>query len=212
MELYEIMNQFSGKNIDDVELTALSDLEYILEHLPNDVTYTIKRDEDLCMEDYFYDRQEEYFNATEEDYKKIIGECFMNDSRTIVVKIVGIRDDYDSPYYKSDHHVDNFLYEKYEKYKDGTWHNQDYIWLQETAKNKNYPDEKYLRWCLTNQTDMNINSENMFMLGKDGNLYVDVSCGGDYMIYKPMSKATFELIREEAIKNDGEYEVKECKY
>ena len=49
MELYQIMNQFSGKNIDDVELTTLSDLQYILEHLPNDVTYTIKGDEDLCM-------------------------------------------------------------------------------------------------------------------------------------------------------------------
>ena len=206
MELYQIMDQFSNKKIDEVDITALSDLQYILEHLPDDVTYTIKGDENLCIEDYFYDRQKEYFNATEEDYKKIIGECFMNDSRTIAVKVVGIRDDYDSPYYESDHHVDNFLYEKYEKYNDGTWHQQDYIWLQETAYGK-YPDEKYKRWCLTNQTDMNINSEHMFMLGKDGNLYVDTSCGGDYKAYIPISKSTFELIREEAIKNDGEYKV-----
>ena len=114
-------------------------------------------------------------------------------------------DDYDSPYYESDHHVNNFLYEKYEKHNDETWHQQDYIWLQETAKSKKYPDTEYLRWCLSNQTDMNINSEDMFMLGKDGNFYVDTSCGGDYEIYRPISEATFEIIKEEAIRLDGEY-------
>ena len=29
MELYEIMNKFSGKNIDDVDIKDLSDLQYI---------------------------------------------------------------------------------------------------------------------------------------------------------------------------------------
>lgn len=121
------------------------------------------------------------------------------------MKVVGIRDDYDSPYYESDHYVNNFLYEKYEKHNDETWHQQDYIWLQETAKSEKYSDNKYLRWCLSNQTDMNINSEDMFMLGKDGNFYIDTSCGGDYEIYRPMSEATFEIIKEEAIRLDGEY-------
>lgn len=208
MELYQIMKQFSNKKIDDVDITALSDLQYILEHLPNDVIYTIKGDENLSIDDYFYKRQDQYFEATEEDYKKLIGECFINDNQTVAMKVVGIRDDYDNPYYKGDHHVDNFLYEKYEKYNDGTWHQQDYIWLQETAKSKNYPDDKYLQWCLTNQTDMNVNDEHMFMLGKDGNFYIDTSCGGDYEVYRPMSKITFDLIREEAIRNDGEYIVK----
>ena len=59
---------------------------------------------------------------------------------------------------------------------------------------------------------MNINAENMFMLGKDGNFYVDTSCGGDYDIYKPFSKATFELIQEKEIKNDGEYKARDRKY
>lgn len=213
MELHQIMNQFSNKNIDELDITALSDLLYILEHLPNDVTYTIKHDNKLRIDDYFYKRQEQhlhaitskYFDATEEDYKKLIGECFINDKKTSVMKVVGIRDDYDDPYYETDHHVDNFLYEKYEKNGDRTWHQQDYIWLQDTAKNKTYPDYKYRRWCLTNQTDMNINSEHMFMLGKDGNFYIDTSCWGDYEIYRPMNKDAFELIREEAIRRDGEY-------
>lgn len=43
MELYQIMDQFSNKKIDEVDIMALSDLQYILEHLPDDVTYTIKR-------------------------------------------------------------------------------------------------------------------------------------------------------------------------
>ena len=34
MELYQIMDQFSNKNIDEVDITALSDLQYILENLP----------------------------------------------------------------------------------------------------------------------------------------------------------------------------------
>ena len=204
-QLYE----WQDKDLDDIPITELSNLQYILEHLPIGVGYTLKSKlgKFEYIDDYCYQRQDKYFEATEEDYKKLIGECFINDNRTVVMKVVGIRDDYDSPYYECDHHVDNFLYEKYEKYNNGTWHQQDYIWLQETAKSQKYPKDEYLRWCLTNQTDMNINSENMFMLGKDGNFYIDTSCGGDYEIYRPMSKATFELIREEAIKNDGEYKV-----
>ena len=205
MELYQIMDQFSNKNIDEVDITALSDLQYILENLPKDVTYAIKHDNELRIKDYFYNKQEHFFDANEEDYKRLIGKCFINDKKTVAMKVVGIMDDYDSPYYESDHHVNNFLYEKYEKHNDETWHQQDYIWLQETAKSEKYPDNEYLRWCLSNQTDMNINSEDMFMLGKDGNFYVDTSCGGDYEIYRPMSEATFEIIKEEAIRLDGEY-------
>lgn len=97
--------------------------------------------------------------------------------------------------------------EKYIQYRDKTWHCQDYIWLQEGAKGKHARPE-YLR-CLTSQTDMNINSENMFALGKDGNLYVDMTCGGDYDVFRPMSAGTFELIKEEALQNDGDYEIQD---
>lgn len=207
-QLYE----WQHKDLDDIPVTELSNLQYILEHLPIGVGYTLKSKfgEFKYIDDYCYKRQDKYFEATEEDYKSKIGECFINDDKTIVMKVVGIRDDYDSPYYECDHHVDYFLYEKYEKDNDGSWHQQDYIWLQEEAYGK-YADEKedYKRWCLTKQTDMNIGGEHMFMLGKDGNFYIDISCGGDYEIYRPFSKATFELIREEAIKNDGEYEVRD---
>ena len=206
------LREWQYKDIDDIPITELSNLKYILEHLPIGVGYTLKSKHGKFknIDDYFYQMQDKYFEATEEDYKSKIGECFINDDRTIVMKVVGIRDDYDNKYYECDHHVDNFLYEKYYKYNDGSWHTQDYIWLQEAAFGK-YADRDvdYKRWCLTSQTEMNINAEHMFMLGKDGNFYIDTSCGGDYEVYAPCSKATFELIREEAIKNDGEYKVED---
>ena len=211
-----LLNQlykWENKHLDDIPITELSNLKYILEHLPQGIEYTIKSKygDFKYIHDYCYQIQYKYFDATEEDYKSKIGECYINDDKTIVMKVVGIRDDYDNPYYKCDHCVDNFLYEKYFKHNDGSWHIQDYIWLQETAKGKHKyaEDKEYLRWCLTNQTEMNVNAEGMFMLGKDGNFYIDTSCGGDYEVYRPFSKATFELIREEAIKNDGEYQVED---
>lgn len=60
MELYQIMDQFSNKNIDEVDITALSDLQYILENLPNDVTYVIKHNNELRIKDYFYNKQEHF--------------------------------------------------------------------------------------------------------------------------------------------------------
>jgi hypothetical protein len=54
---------------------------------------------------------------------------------------------------------------------------------------------------------MNIASEEMYHLGKDGKLYVDISCGGDYDEFGPLSSVNFELIREEAINNDGYYKI-----
>lgn len=198
------------KHLSELTLNELSDLEYILSHLPLDVEIKIKAEDGKeygkYIGDYVYWRTKQFFSTTKEDYEKIVGKCFSNSDNTIVVKVVSLRDDYDNPYYESSGYMHEFLYEKYEKYKDETWHIQDYIWLQDTAKGK-FANSKYLRWCLTSQTDMNVGSEHMFHLGKDGNLYVDMTCGGDYNIYTPFSSATFELIREEAIKNDGEYEV-----
>lgn len=67
--------------------------------------------------------------------------------------------------------------------------------------------EEYVQWCITPQTDINIASENAFLLGKDGCLYQTVSCGDDYYKFKPLKDSKFEKIRTEAIENDGEYEV-----
>ena len=203
------IGRWDGKHLDEIPITELSDLRFILENMPVDIEIDITAGDMVyeSIEEYIQERTEQFFDVKEEDYKKITGTCFMNADRSVAVKVVGIRDDYDDPYYKTDHHVDNFLFEKFERYSDGSWHIQKYNWLQETAKGE-HPDEKYLKWCLTSETDMNIGSESMFHLGKDSNLYVDITCGGDYDIYKPISSIRFELIKSEALENDGEYKVR----
>ena len=203
------IHAWKGKHLDDLSLNDLSELNYILEQLPVDIDVDIVVGD--CpydsLETYIEERREDFFNVTDEDYKKIVGTCFINGRKNVALKVVGLRDDYDHPYYKSDGHMHEFLYEQYEKYDD-TWHNKDYIWLQETAKGAYAEQNKeYLKWCIDSQTEMNIGSEEMYHLGKDGNLYVDITCGGDYIVFTPMSAATFEVIKAEAIENDGEYKV-----
>lgn len=150
--------------------------------------------------------EDDFFDCDINDYKAIIGKCFRHDD--IVLKVVGIRDDFDNKYYKSGHYESNFLYEQYERYC-GKWHIQEYIWLQEMVYGK-YASERdkneYLRFCITPNTEMNIGREGMYMLGKDGLLYTDDDCSGEcYTCYEEISNEVFEKIRTEAINNDGEY-------
>ena len=48
---------------------------------------------------------------------------------------------------------------------------------------------------------MNIGSENMYHLGKDGNLYTTVDCGDDYFVFTHVSSEEGNRIRELAIKD-----------
>lgn len=152
--------------------------------------------------------EDDFFDCDINDYKAIISKCFRHDN--IVLKVVGIRDDFDNKYYERGHYETEFLYEQYECYSN-EWHIQDYIWLQETAYGK-YASEsdikEYLRFCITPNTEMNIGREGMYMLGKDGLLYVDEDCSGEcYTRYEEIPNEVFEKIRVEAIANDGEYKV-----
>lgn len=153
-------------------------------------------------------RDEDFFDCNIDDYKAIVGKCFRHGD--VVLKILGIRDDFDNRYYKDGHYETEFLYEQYECYS-GEWHIQDYIWLQESVYGK-YASEgdkrEYLRFCFTPNTEMNIGREGMYLLGKDGLLYVDDDCSGEYYTcYEEISNEVFEQIRQEAIDNDGEYKV-----
>lgn len=152
--------------------------------------------------------ENDFFNCDINDYKAIVGKCFTHDG--VVLKVLGIRDDFDNKYYESGHYETEFLYEQYE-YFANEWHIQDYIWLQDIVYGK-YASEndkkEYLRFCFTPNTEMNIGREGMYMLGKDGLLYTDVDCSGEcYTCYKEISNEVFEKIRAEAIANDGEYKV-----
>lgn len=207
-QIWEI--NWGEKRLDEIPITELSDLRFIINNLPTDVKVEIKNDkgETVHIDEYVDARIEEFFNVPDEDFEKLVGKCFMNKEKTVVVKVVGLRDDKDNPYYERSHYIEEFLFEKYEQYGDNKWHVPDYIWLQETARGR-FAKEEYIRWCFTPQTDINCSSEEMFHLGRDGNLYVDTTCGDDFMVFKPMSEATFELIRREAIETDGEYRVRE---
>ena len=145
--------------------------------------------------------EDDFFDCDINDYKAIVGKCFRHGN--VVLKVLGIRDDFDYKYYKS------FLYEQYERYND-EWHIQDYIWLQDIVYSKYTPESyknEYLRFCVTPNTEMNIGREGMYLLGKDGLLYKDVNCSGESYRFEEIPNEMFEKIRTEAIANDGEYEV-----
>lgn len=206
MEIKDIYS-WGSKSLKDMSLNELSSLEFILDHMPDGIDITISVGETSFdnIRDYIEQRTNEFFNTTREDYERIVGTCFINEYKTKVLKVVGFPDADDD----SNSEL-NFLYEQYERWSDGTWHNKEYIWLQETAHEEHSEllkdwAEKYKKYCLTPQTEINLDAEGMYMLGKDGNLYSDYSCGGDYYVFKPMKLTTFELIREEAIEQDGEY-------
>ena len=192
---YNEKYDFHKRKVEELLPNELSILQALLEDmLPEGVTYKITRNDTGQVYDYVdmfvEDMIEGYFDVSEDDIKKLVGTCFMNEDKTSVVEIVGMTDK-----------KDEFLFEKYEKWgSDDSWHCQDYNWLQNSVYGK-YPDDALKKYCLTDQTDMNIASENMFMVGKDGNLYVDMTCGNDYIIYKPIKTTTFKLIKEEALEN-----------
>lgn len=149
---------------------------------------------------------EDFFDCNIDDYKAIVGKCFRHGD--VVLKVLGIRDDFDNKYYKDGHYETEFLYEQYEHYSE-EWHIQDYIWLQETVYGK-YASEsdkrEYLRFCLTPNTEMNIGREGMYLLGKDGLLYTDDDCSGEcYTRYEEIPNKVFEKIKKQAIDNDGVY-------
>ena len=150
---------------------------------------------------------EDFFDCNIDAYKAIVGKCFRH--KDIVLKVLGIRDDFDNKSYKADNLEREFLYEQYEFYNN-KWHIPDYIWLQDMVYDKNATKEdkeEYLRFCFTSNTEMNIAREGMYLLGKDGLLYADYHCSGEYTQYKEIPNETFEQIRQEAIDNDGEYTI-----
>lgn len=191
--------------IEESTYTYNNDLDY--NYASFHYVYKSEFDDDEESDDSVY-IDDDFFDCDINDYKAIIGKCFRHDD--IVLKVVGVRDDFDNKYYEAGHYETEFLYEQYECYND-EWHIQEYIWLQESVYGKyaSITDKKeYLRFCITPNTEMNIGREGMYILGKDGLLYVDEDCSGEcYTRYEEIPNEVFEKIRAEAITNDGEYKV-----
>lgn len=122
------------------------------------------------------------------DYKKIVGKCFINEEIGVAVKILEIPND---EYHEIEPY--EFIYEMCENCIDG-WNFEDYNWLQEHT-------DAYEKYKITPYANMNIASENMFHLGKNGKLYTTVDCGDEYYEFTEITEDEFEKIRNEAIKN-----------
>lgn len=129
-----------------------------------------------------------FFTDEYEDYKKIVGKCFMSKHMGIAVKVLLVPDD-------TDHNLEpyEFIYERFDEFSFGGWEIEDYNWLQEQT------DKMYNRYKITPYANLNNASENMFHVGKNGNLYTSVDCGDEWYEFTEISNEEFEKIRNEAI-------------
>jgi hypothetical protein len=131
-----------------------------------------------------------YIAEEYDEYAKVMGKCFFNEELGVAVKILLVpdEDDYNLNTYE-------FIYEKFENNYFG-WEPEDYIWLQEQT------DEMYKQYKITPYANLNNASENMFHVGKNGNLYTTVDCGDEWYEFTEISNEEFEKIRKEAISNN----------
>lgn len=207
IQLYKSYKEEEYKNIQEDNIVYPSEYPCIVLIDKDNWYYVYESDFNEEESDDTIKLDEDFFDCNIDDYKAIVGKCFRH--KDIVLKVLGIRDDFDNKYYKVDQLEKEFLYEQYEFYNN-KWHIPDYIWLQDMVYDKNATKEdkeEYLRFCFTPNTEMNIGREGMYLLGKDGLLYADYHCSGEYTQYKEILNETFEQIRQEAIDNDGEYTI-----
>lgn len=185
----ELFARYKYNSIDDIPVTMLADLDYIINGLPNGVSYSITAHGKTYdhIDEYVEERIEDFFDVPDDMYKDLVGKYFINEDKTVIIKVVGLTDD-----------IREFLYEQYEKRNDGMWEPQDYIYLQESTRGE-YAKEDLKKYCLTDQTEINACAEGMFMLGKDGKLYIDYSCGNNFYVFSETKNSLFELIKAEAL-------------
>ena len=177
----------------DGGITPFTDVEYklmnqLLDELSfNDETNTSMNNDTVVFvnEDGF----DNFFTDDYIDYKKIVGKCFINKRLGVAVKILEIPND---EYYNFNPY--EFIYERCDEFYDG-WHFEDYNWLQEQE------EVKFNEYKITPYANMNIASENMFHLGKNGKLYTNISCDDVFFEFTEITADEFDKIRNEAIRN-----------
>lgn len=172
-----------------MSLNQLSDLKSKVERFPDDIGLT-RDGKPFDLEDYFFDRMMDFFNVPEETVQKLVGRCFKSPfGGTYIIKILGLRTDRDSEYWNADKLWREFIYEKVEKHGNA-WRFPDYSMLQE--------DDDLNAMRITPFAEINYASEEMFLVGKDGNLYVDYGCSDDFSKLKEVDLKTFNKHRAEA--------------
>lgn len=139
------------------------------------------------------DAEEFFVDNTYDAYKVLKGKCFIIKG-CMAIKVLDVpNDEYDN--------IDSyeFIYEKFDLVNDSDWEPEYYNWLQEQT------EDKYKKYKITQYSNMNIASENMFHLGKNGKLYTTVDCGDEYYEFAEITKEQFEEIRNEAITNESNW-------
>ena len=200
------MKDLSRKTLDEMTLADFFELACTLDNMPkgidSKITFTWHGKEYDDFDDLHMDVIRDYFTPTDEFMESLVGNCYMSPQSDRVVKIVGVRGDYDSKYHFEE--IDEFLYEEFWKDYRNNWRVDKYNWLHDQATadyNSEEERNKYKKWCLTPYTEINNHSESMYMVGKDGILYVDYGCDRDYMPFRRITNEQFDQIRAEAVKN-----------
>lgn len=177
--------------LEDMNIQQLFKLNSNVEDFPEGLG--LMRDgKPFDLEDYFFQRIMDFFDAPEETVQKLVGRCFKSPySGTYMIKILGLRTDRDNKYWNESKLWKEFIYERIEKHGNG-WEFPDYSNLQDDD------DLKDMR--ITPFAEINYASEEMFNIGKDGNLYVDYCCNSDYSKLQEVDLKTFNKHRAEAYK------------
>lgn len=141
------------------------------------------------FDEYLHTKVNDFFGVSAKKYKSIEGKCFTNSNVSEIIKVYSVNENSERP--------EEFLFEKFICDSYNKWYPEDYIWLQDAAETS----EEHRKLCTTEFMNLNINSENMLILGKDGNLYLDTTCENDYIAYKPCKEYVFDVIRQEVVEN-----------
>lgn len=174
------------------DILSIGVVDMAMKHIRNE----LKEDGIIQESDFVTIKMDsDFFDVPDCAYDAILGKTFKCGELGSIMCVTGM------PMMKGRESYE-FLYEIYEYVLD-SWEPQEYIWLQESAYGK-YGKDEYKCLCLNSQTEMNIASENMFHLGKDGNLYKSYDCE-DYYRFTECSSEEFNKARKEALKNFGEY-------
>lgn len=138
IQLYKSCKEEGYKNIQEDNIAYPSEYPCIVLIDKDNWYYIYQSDFNEEESDNTVRLDEDFFDCNIDDYKAIVGKCFRH--KDIVLKILGIRDDFDNKYYKVDQLEKEFLYEQYEFYNN-KWHIPDYIWLQDIVYDKNATKE-----------------------------------------------------------------------
>jgi hypothetical protein len=177
----------------DGGMTPFTDVEYnLMNQLLDDISGNTNNDSDNNIV-VVNDAEEFFVDNTYDDYKVLKGKCFIIKG-CMAIKVLDVpNDEYDN--------IDSyeFIYEKFDLVNDSDWEPEYYNWLQEQT------EDKYKKYKITQYSNMNIASEDMFHLGKNGKLYTTVDCGDEYYEFAEITKEQFEEIRNEAITNESNW-------